>query len=332
MFKTMLKPLLKHLFRSFNFRVIPKSKLTRWQQLAEVFVPRYEGMPLLVSNLDRVLHFHFGYLQVRGSEYGTLWLTHDVGAGFFSCLVTMMWNIIEISTTRHICYVVDNSLSMNSFKEQYGKSTWYELFDKLEPRLIDELMSIKPNNQTRFDHHSSYHDIIEDSLGREWVNAFIHAYMSPSPEVLAVAKSFDRVYKISTHPTIAVCYRGTDKRLEIQPTPIEVYIDAVNYELNISPDSSVLIQTDQAQVRDVFISQYGDRCKFIAELPVTRGVNVIHSDHSLTGNKNIFARNLYAMCLAVSKADCVITHTGNVGFFLAMHALLNGKSKVRQFP
>ncbi|MDZ4655871.1 MAG: hypothetical protein U1F44_08355 [Coriobacteriia bacterium] len=219
---------------------------------------------------------------------------------------------------------------MNSFKEVRGQSTWYRLFKKKSSGDIDRRMSTRPLERGHFDHHSDYYLVVNKHLGREWARAYVDAFMTPSDEVLETAEFFDEKYRIAMAPTIAVCYRGTDKHIEVKPTPISHYFATVDKLLVSKSDAEVLIQTDQEQVRDAFVERYGTRCKYIEELPVTTGDRVLHSDSKLCGDRDVFAKNLYAMCLALSKSDVLVTHTGNVGFFLALHMLILQK-KVIQF-
>jgi len=68
---------------------------------------------------------------------------------------------------------------------------------------------------------------------------------------------------------LAAYYRGTDKFLEIEPvSPSQVfsYVDS-----HSGSGQAILIQTDQQQVRDYARNHYLDRCRFIEDIPVTKG-------------------------------------------------------------
>ena len=190
-------------------------------------------------------------------------------------------------------------------------------------------MSFGPQKNYHFDHHSDFHDIYETHLGATWVKALFSAYFTPHQSIVDLADLFDLKYHISSTPTIAVCYRGTDKHTEVQPTPISTYFQEVNKQMSLIADANILIQTDQAQVREQFFLEYGNRCKYIEELPATYGDKVLHLDHALCGDRNLFARKLYAMCLVISRCPVLITHTGNVGFFLALHCFMGGKKVIQ---
>ena len=307
---------LRWALRPFNLDIAERQIIDRNDRLSQLF-----------DHCDTIRRFSYGYLQRGGDDDGTLWTTHC--AGLFSCLTTVMYTILDITRAADRCYDVNNSLGMNWFKETMWSNTWHDLFLKRERAEIDRFMNCKPRRPNQFDVHGYYQEIVLEHLGPEWTGNFLQAYMTPSAEVQKTADIFTAKYRIASAPTIAVCYRGTDKYKEIKPIPVAVYFDIVDNLLTTESDAEILIQTDQAQVRDQFVRRYGQCCKYIEELPVTRGVKAIHNVPRLCGNRDLFARNLYAMCLALAGSDTVVTHTGNVSFFLAMHALLAGKRVIQ---
>ncbi len=241
------------------------------------------------------------------------------------------------------CYVIDNSIGMRDFKSHEHLSSWYELFERRDAQEIHAPMRRPPLTETDplaggkcrrgvarwpayllFAHHGDHLEEIHNVIGLQWLNAFVQACLCPSREVQQLSDHFVEAYRMSSTPTLAVCYRGTDKHKEIIPTPIKTYFEAVDRAIAAASSLEVLIQTDQAQVRDAFVSRYGNKTKFITEMPVSAGTEVIHKDSALCGDRDLFSKKLYAMCLAVSRCKTVMTHTGNVGFFLALHTLLGG--------
>jgi hypothetical protein len=286
-----------------------------------------EILQSILDDFDTLTRLPFGYLQTGGVANGTLYSIHD--AGFFSCLTTILWSILRIIGSGGHCYVIDNALGMHSFKERLWHSTYYDLFAKKERKEIDQLLTVSPLRSQHFDHHSSFEHVIRNHLGIEWASQFLRAYMTPSAEVSTITKAFEKKYEIASRPTISVCIRGTDKHLEVTPTPITTYFDVVDEQMGARQGASVLIQTDQAQIRDKFLKQYGAACKYIEELPVTTGNIVIHRNAELIRDREYFAKQLYAMCLAVSSSEVLITHTGNVGFWLALNAIVRGKPVIQ---
>lgn len=289
--------------------------------------PKLRAHESLLNDFETLIKLPYAYYQQGGNADSTLWATHD--AGLFSCLTTIMWSMIDLARLGHTCYAIDNTFGMQSFKEAAFTSTYETLFAKRSRKEVDTIFGCSPNKLTHFDHHSNFEQIIRLHLGDRWSREFVEAYMEPSTEVKLIADNFDRKYRISSAPTVLVCYRGTDKYTEIQPTPIAAYYEQLDRVLGAVPMAEILIQTDQAQIRDAFLQRYGTSCKFICELPVTRGKIVLHRERRLSGNPECFAKNLYAMCLMAGRCHTLITHTGNVGFFLALQALLAGKTVIQ---
>ena len=261
-------------------------------------------------------------------NYNILWMTHD-GAGIFSCLTTAMWTVLQAVEEGKICHEINNSFSMSAFKNEQGTCTWEQLFKKKSKSEIESIMSVTPISTEVFDHHSDYGTIFKNKLGPTWVKAYLNAYMSPSEAVSEKASFFTKEYKIAELNTIAVCYRGTDKFKEVPPTPLSKYFDTIEELIEKEENWQVLIQTDQKQVCEIFLERYREKCIYIKELPVTTGRIVIHNDQKACGNREIFAENLCAMCLALSKSKYLITHTGNVGLFLALNSLLAGNKVIQ---
>ena len=301
----------------FDFEVIGTYALQRQQRFMLLF-----GQ---ACSLTRLGH---GFLEKGGENDGTFWMVHDYG--LFSCFTTIIWTVVDLRQKGERCYKINNALGMNSFKQVAWQSTYYHLFEEAPKKDIDLFFTVNPLRFGQFDHHSDFHAVANDALGLNWLRQFFQTFMSPTEEVRRLAHQFEAKYRITNTPTIAVCYRGTDKHTEVTPTPIHRYFEEVDALLQKKIGSEVLIQTDQKQVRNLFLRRYGKICKYIEELPVTSGRRVLHQSPSLVGDRELFAKNLYAMCLAVSRAKVVVTHTGNVGLFLSLHALIN-QNEVIQF-
>jgi len=285
-------------------------------------------------------------LRSHDGRDGTFYPSHN--EGLFSCLTTFMWSIMDLYRLGQKCYIVDNSMGMNDFKQKPGTSTWYELFEKRSAVDIHNLMAQRPLTEIdpgagsfcrrglgqwpeymMFDHHGNYSEVVHKQIGLSWANAFLQAYLTPSHQVREICERFDEECRISSTPTISVYYRGTDKFLEVDPTPLEDYYDVVDQHLEQRPQLEILIQTDQEQVLNSFLDRYGRKAKYIKELPVSRGSVAIHKDSSICGNRGEFAKRLYAMCEAISNSDTIVTNTGNVGFFLALLATVKQRRVVQ---
>ncbi len=178
----------------------------------------------------------------------------------------------------------------------------------------------KPNpSESRiplFDHHARYGRLRLHSL-----LPFIHRWFMPATPVNQLVDSFIRNAGINPASTIAVLYRGTDKSTEVRLVPPQAYLVQAIELLRLNPEFTVLIQTDQKQVRDLFVKEFGQRCRFIADMPVTAGTKVLHelSTSELTLPRLQFAQSLIAACEVVSRCSYIINHTGNMALWSVLY-------------
>ncbi len=115
-----------------------------------------------------------------------------------------------------------------------------------------------------------------------------------------------------------MCYRGTDKGTEITLESPEMYAEAAHAVLKRNPRYRVLVQTDQAQVRDFLAEELGERAFFIYEMPVTDTDNAIHNVIA-PGDQISFGQTLLATVLIMAKTRHLITHTGNMALWTVLH-------------
>jgi hypothetical protein len=259
---------------------------------------------------------------------GTLFVLHN--AGLFSCFTTTIWGLVEATYHGHVVQHIDSSLGIQAFTNCPNQSIWSILF-RPPPQSVKSKLNPLPIKLAQFDQHGNYAHIVEKHLGVDWLRWYFSAYMIPSQWVGDRSRFFVDKYLIRPDVTATVYIRGTDKHTEVAPTDLSTYFVIVDNLFAGAEIQKVIIQTDQRQYRDAFVERYGLRCEYLRELPVTEGSVVLHDTVNIIDDRQSFAVDLYAMCLALSKAKFVITCTSNVGFFLAAHALLRG-SRVVQLP
>jgi hypothetical protein len=112
-----------------------------------------------------------------------------------------------------------------------------------------------------------------------------------------------------------VWYRGTDKFNEVKIAPPELYVSQVRRILIKNPGLKVWIQTDQAQVREMFLNEFGTECLVLDELPVTSGTQGIHFLGSSLQDLVLL------LCAAMVMSTCrfVVLHTGNVATWICLY-------------
>ena len=326
-----LKISFKKVASIFGFSVVGKAAYSSLLgEIRSQSLPRGFLSELLQCRPVTISFFEYGCLCKKDGDLAesVLYLTHDYG--LFSCLVTMMWTLLDIQRLGLRAEKIDNSFSMNLYKQAPRSLTWKGLFSCCPVYDVDTFCSVRPISWSRFDAHGEFKDVVNNQLGHDWIKAFLNTYLKPSDAVLHLASSWIEKYSISPDQTIAIYYRGTDKAKEVAPTPLEDYFAAIDSLLFEIPSAKLLIQTDEFDMRQAFVEKYPGRCTYIAELPVTRKLIGIHYDPDLNPDRDRAAIELYAMCLALSTSKVLVTCTSNVGFFIALHGLIKG-NRVVQF-
>jgi hypothetical protein len=258
-------------------------------------------------------------------EDGTIYARHNYG--LFSNVSTVLWSVAEAMRRGFPVLRVDNSRGMHHWKNEEGSDTWHTLYEQPWRGDVEVLMRHAGPKQWHFSCHGDYHGTVQ-SVGAVWLHMLLNTYLRPSALVRRRARYFEEAYGIGRN-TVVVCYRGTDKHVEEPPVPLAKYTGVVDRLMQLHAEPlRVLIQTDQAQVRSAIKRRYGDACAYIEELPATRGGTVLHRLPTIHDREQ-FAVDLVAMVTACQKARFVITHTGNVGFFLAVPRILAGLSVVQ---
>lgn len=243
----------------------------------------------------------------RGYLEGTTFhLTHD--AGFFSmCSVTLF----ELCRRQEQTTTIRAEEAFVHFRGQAGENPWDYYF--LQPQVTVSAPYSKKNPfGRRLRHHSDYRTL------PVWrVRRHLKRYFTPSEEVLQRRMELVSRHSIDPRKTIAVCYRGTDKATEIELAPPREYLEAVQQILRKKPGYRVLVQTDQAQVRDYLMNELGDLAFYLPEMPVTESDSVIHA--VIPRDQQVdFGQTLLATVLIMAETKYLVTHTGNMALWTVL--------------
>ena len=235
--------------------------------------------------------------------------------GFFSNCSTALWALTDLKQMNHVPVKIRIESGWDNFRDNNDKNDLYSVFFKAQKkcsfkRSYFPLEHINP--------HANYREIF---FGRYL--EFTDCFFKPNEKIEQIINSFIKKYDINPKKTIAVCYRGTDKVREVDIAEPDLYVSVVKKILKNKKyrDHKVFIQTDQAQVRDMFIEHFGDNCFFIDEMPVTASSKVIHSFSSeqLGLSKQSFAQNLIAVVNIAARCNVIVNHTGNVALWICLY-------------
>ncbi len=277
----------------------------------------------------KVIKKQYAYL-FRNRMRVHLWMTHN--AGLFACLSTQIYTIRNLQLNNHaLPCAINNHFSMRDFKSTPMANTLPKYFNKPKYEAVLTLANIHPGSTVDvLSHHGTYSDVFSNELTPQWLRSYLNAYMVPSTELSNRISYFTKKYSQNLGKLVGVVFRATDKSIELDQDPLDSFFLAVDQTLDLYPDSTILIQTDQHQVQQAFHHRYRGCCIHIDELPTTTSNVVLHKIPHIASNKELWTLDLLAMAYFLSTCDTLIVNTGNVGFFVSMLSLLNG-NKVIQF-
>jgi hypothetical protein len=237
--------------------------------------------------------------------------THHDSYGFswtFTCTLSMIFNARLLG----ICIdQINYRLCLHGFKDNADQDAYDWLFEAQPRSRADQ-----PEQWPVFERHGVY-----ASFPLQALTVYADLYFRPHRRVRTYADQLVATYGLNLSNTIVLLYRGTDKAIEIEPATPASYAAVARSIMARDPGLTVLCQTDQTQARDAIVTELPETVWF-AELPVTEGIRPIHQLDVATEfsiSKSELALRLLAMTYLVSKAKYVVTHTGNLGAWVALY-------------
>lgn len=246
-------------------------------------------------------------------ENKTLYCVHN--SGYFSNCSVTLWGLIELYKQNILPENINFSYSFIHFKTQEQISYQVDVYPNYFRYEPIQIVKVDKEKLLRHDHHGLYVKYTYDVY-----NLFIAKYFSLSSQALENVNNLLKKYKINPSETIAVCYRGTDKSREVKLATPEAYLKTAKQILKQNPNFKILIQTDQKQVRDLFLHHFQDQCIFFEEMPVTEGKRVLHLQGSETikVSKFEFGLRLLAVTHLISRCRWIVNHTGNMAAWICL--------------
>jgi hypothetical protein len=234
--------------------------------------------------------------------------------GLFSNCSFTLAALIHLSHVGVFPQRIDFSHGFGSYKDDDRQRDIYpDLFrsDELARTLIPSCWA--PYRDIRCpDHHTVY-----QVLPFWEIDPFIRAYFEPSDTVRALVSAMVDKYQIDLPSTIGLCYRGTDKSTEVSVAQPEDYVRAV---LPFCRDGvRVLVQTDQAQAKELFMARIPNSFA-LEEMPTTTSGTVLHKfDSSALQMKKLdFAKQVLATTALLAHCGRIVNHCGNMALWIAL--------------
>ena len=236
----------------------------------------------------------------------------DHNAGFFSCCSVACHDIIKHIKEHQSVPEVDFSKIFTWYKDLPNQNVYdmYFKFSKLQELNIDKISKIKYNRLSLF----NYKD--EDLKN---IKSIINKWFNPSDSVFQYVELFIKKYEINMDKTLAICFRGTDKFIDVNETSYEKFTSKVPHIMQNKGVDRVFIQTDQTQFIDFFKNSYPNIPVFsIQEIPTTRSKKHLYKG-IIQENKVTHAQMFLAVVQILSSCKFLINHTGNVARWIAKY-------------
>jgi hypothetical protein len=258
-----------------------------------------DDMNIHDASLDSssVLHVH-----------DSVWFGH----GIFSCFSVGLEKLCLFYVDKNrLPKLIDRFNQFTAYKDDLNTDISKILFsEKVSPSIngISNVFSV-------WDQFKPYH-----SINIENYKSLVDCYFTPSIVVNNKIEDICNSIEYDLDSVLAVCYRGNDKIKETRIGSYEEYIQKVKEVLNNNPQYKVIyLQTDEIEFADKFRAVYkntyvNDSIPLISKTPDKAIQHILPPDKRIE-----FACNFFASVAFMSKCGGVITHSGNIGIWIALY-------------
>jgi hypothetical protein len=233
------------------------------------------------------------------------------GMGFFCCCISVLQEIVNyFNKNKKNPKNINLSKTFHNFKDD-PNDVVFNTFFKINEQKIDYKKHVDIN--------WGYAFVAFNKILFEDCNPFIKKYFSPSGIVESQIKYFEQKYKINYENTAYVIYRGNDKYKETQISSYDEFIEKSSEIYEKNPEIKFLVQTDEIEFREKFISKYKNSFYF-EEIPaINKNPNSVVHETIQVGKRQNFGIMILSSVICGSRCKYVITHTGNVGLWVVLY-------------
>jgi len=244
-------------------------------------------------------------------EKDILKITHN--AGFFSCCSVGLHFIVKFfNENKFLPSDVDRSYQFDGYKETHDQDLSKLFYNKNN-------FDIKYENFVDFFHEKQFEKYSE--LDFNILSCFVKKYYDVSDIILNKVFEIQQRIGVNYENIIAICYRGNDKCSETRIGGYDTYIEQINMVYEKMNDPVIFIQTDELEFLEKIKEKYTN-VFYLDEIPIIKkntSLAIQHTIPNYTKEKFEFALNFLASVIFMSKCGHLITHSGNVGLWIAMY-------------
>jgi hypothetical protein len=232
-------------------------------------------------------------------------ITHSDG-GFGSCGTVALLEILKYFNEHKHAPEVDRSGQYQLYGNKiklFQEGTWP--IDYIEPIEIGDCMSVQ------------WEDYRE--LPFWYLNEFVNRYFLPAFNIRVRKEHFLEKYDINPDNTVSVFYRGNDKQKETETAPYDAFIDKCKEIKAKRPGIRFLVQPDETEFLEAFTAAFPDRIHIEENEHIRKNGNmaVFHTVSVIKRREHV--KNFFASLLIHSECSEIVTHSGNIGLWLALY-------------
>ena len=227
-------------------------------------------------------------------------------SGFFSEASTALQDLARLGPRARS---IDSTRAFRRFKDSPNHDLFGEIFARPRGRI--------PSSQwfaRHMPHHGRYCDLpfTESRM-------LVQRWFRLKRKVKSRAVRLSKEKGLDPARTIAVNLRGSDKHVEVEPTPVSAWVEFVT-KLNSSyPELDIWVFSEDQDLVDEFLHQAPFPVRdFGQKLRTRQGQAMRFALRDFASSRTAFAIDFVAQTWLISRSRFVVTYTGNTGYWTAL--------------
>lgn len=237
--------------------------------------------------------------------------------GFFSGCTIKLYNIINyINQNKKLPEHIEDKYNFVRYKRKCDKrkSIVYHYFEHYEN--IKDIEIISPINFNPVPQEDQFSDY--SKFNYSVVAPLIEKYFSPSEKINKIIKNIEEKYNFIYSNTLAVYYRGTDKKSETKISSFDEFYKKIEKIINFNENIEILVQSDTSQFIDFINNKSLKNITIITENRTLQTEKGIHNEQTRSQNYHDMFYFLSTI-IVISKCKYIICSSGNVSFWIMMY-------------
>jgi hypothetical protein len=248
-------------------------------------------------------------------------ITHN--AGFFSnCTVRLLEIADHVYKNGSPPKEVDSSEQFLNFKSDQEKDNLMPVYFDQEFEQLDLPLPAIQLPDCMAIQFGSY-----SKLPYNIIKHYIHKYFTPSNFIIKLATEYTAKYSLDYSNLCSVFYRGNDKSREIETPTYKSFIDKAKLIKGVNPNIRFLVQPDEKEFLDIFLSEFPDSIYFEETPMLSKQDSSVFFEIPMS-ERPMYGAKYFSAILCLSQCAHVINHSGNGGLWLCLYR--GGSTNVHQ--